>query len=316
MSILEVKNLNLSFKTSDGCYRALHDVCFSINKGEILALAGESGCGKTMTAMSVLRLLPVNAEITSGEIIYKNKNLLFLKEKEMRGIRGKEIALIPQDPAASLNPLYTIGSQILEVIELHRGLKGSEAQKAAIEALEQVKIPDAKARLKAYPHEFSGGMRQRAAIAIAIACRPEIIIADEPATALDVTVQAQITELLKEIKREMKTSFLFISHDFGLISETADRVCVMYNGRIVENASAEELFKNPKHPYTQALIKALPDFNSLKLEAIAGMPPSIKEVFPGCPFEPRCAQRMEKCRNILPKCTKINDACVMCLKYE
>jgi len=316
MSILEVKNLNLSFKTADGSYSALHDVCFSINKGEILALAGESGCGKTMTAMSVLRLLPVNAEITSGEIIYNNKNLLLLKEKEMRGIRGKEIALIPQDPSASLNPLYTIGSQILEVIELHRGLKGSEAQKAAAEALEQVKIPDSKARLKAYPHEFSGGMRQRAAIAIAIACRPEIIIADEPATALDVTVQAQITALLKEIKSEMKTSFLFISHDFGLISETADRVCVMYNGRIVENSSAEELFKKPKHPYTQALIKALPDFNSLKLEAVEGMPPSIKEVFPGCPFEPRCMQRTAKCRNILPKCTKINDACVMCLKYE
>ena len=306
MTILEIKNLNLSFKSDDTEYQALHNVNLSLKKGEMLAIVGESGCGKTITAMSILRLLAPNAKITSGEIIYNSKNLLSLPEKEMQKIRGKEIALVPQDPMTSLNPLYTIGSQLLEVIETHQNLKGEEAEKIAIEVLEKVKIPNAKERLKAYPHEFSGGMRQRVIIAMAIACNSKIIIADEPTTALDVTVQAQIMNLLKEIQKDLETSFIFISHDFGLVYEAADTAAVMYAGHVVENSPSYELFKNPKHPYTQALLKTLPDFNSTKLEAIEGQPPSIKYHFDGCPFEPRCNQKMEICAKQYPELNGVN----------
>lgn len=301
MNILQIKNLNLSFRSNDKEYQALHNVNLSLKKGEMLAIVGESGCGKTITAMSVLRLLAPNAKILSGEILYEGKNLLALSEKEMPQIRGKEIALIPQDPMTSLNPLYTIESQLLEVIEKHQNLKGKAAQKIAVDVLNQVKIPNAKERLKSYPHEFSGGMRQRVIIAMAIACNSKIIIADEPTTALDVTVQAQIMDLLKEIQTEFGTSFIFISHDFGLVYEAAESTAVMYAGRVIENSSSEELFRNPKHPYTQALLKTLPDFNSTKLEAIEGHPPSIKDCFKGCPFEPRCLKRMDICSQKFPE---------------
>lgn len=316
MNILEIKNLNLSFISNDKEYQALHNINLSLEKGEMLAIVGESGCGKTITAMSVLRLLAQNAKIISGEIIYNNKNLLLLPEKEMQHIRGKEIALIPQDPMTSLNPLYTIGSQLLEIIEQHQNLKGNEAKKIAIEVLEQVKIPNAKERLNAYPHEFSGGMRQRVIIAMAIACKSKIIIADEPTTALDVTVQAQIMELLKEIQKTSETSFIFISHDFGLVHESADKVAVMYAGHVVENASANEIFRNPKHPYTKALIKALPDFNTTKLEAIEGQPPSIKDCFTGCPFEPRCKNKMDICSAEFPEYKNIENTNVCCWLYK
>lgn len=306
MNILEIKNLNLSFRSDDKEYQALHNVNLTLKEGEMLAIVGESGCGKTITAMSVLRLLAQNAKITSGEILYKGQNLLTLSEKEMQKIRGKEIALIPQDPMTSLNPLYTIGSQLLEVIETHQNLKGEEAEKRAIEVLEKVKIPNAKERLNAYPHEFSGGMRQRVIIAMAIACNSKIIIADEPTTALDVTVQAQIMKLLKEIQKDFGTSFIFISHDFGLVYEAADTTAVMYAGHVVEKSKAIDLFKNPKHPYTQALLKTLPDFNSTKLEAIEGQPPSIKDIFTGCPFEPRCSQRLDICSKEYPELNGVN----------
>ena len=316
MSILEIKNLNLSFRSNDIDYQALHNVSLELNKGEILAVVGESGCGKTVTAMSVLRLLAPNAKITSGEIIYNGQDLLKLPEKEMQKIRGKEIALVPQDPMTSLNPLYTIGSQILEVIEIHQHIKGEEAEKVAIDVLNQVKIPNAKERLKAYPHEFSGGMRQRVIIAMAIACNSKIIIADEPTTALDVTVQAQIMDLLKEIQKDLGTSFIFISHDFGLVYQTADRVAVMYNGHVVEQAKASDLFNNPKHPYTLALLKALPDFNSTKLETIEGQPPSIKDIFNGCSFEPRCKFKLDECKTTKPSCYNVETSCVSCLLYK
>ena len=316
MSILQIKNLNLSFQSNGREYQALHNINLELNKGEMLAIVGESGCGKTVTAMSVLRLLASNAKITSGEIIYNERNLLALSEKEMQKIRGKEIALIPQDPMTSLNPLYTIGSQILEIIETHQNIKGTEAQEAAVRVLDLVKIPNAKERLKSYPHEFSGGMRQRVIIAMAIACNPQIIIADEPTTALDVTVQAQIMELLKEIQCNLNTAFIFISHDFGLVYKTADRVAVMYNGHVVEKSDAEELFKNPKHPYTKALIKTLPDFNSTKLETIEGQPPSIKDVFLGCSFEPRCKSKLDDCKTIKPDCYNVGHSCVSCLLYK
>ncbi len=306
MTILEVKNLNLSFCSNDREYQALYDVNLTLKKGEMLAIVGESGCGKSITAMSILRLLAPNAKITSGEIYYNNKNLLTLPEKEMQRIRGKEIALVPQDPMTSLNPLYTIGSQLKEVIKLHQNPNNEEAEKIAIEVLEQVKIPNAKERLNSYPHEFSGGMRQRVIIAMAIACKSKIIIADEPTTALDVTVQAQIMDLLKEIQKDLETSFIFISHDFGLVYEAADSTAVMYAGHVVEKSSSIELFKNAKHPYTKALLKTLPDFNSTKLEAIEGQPPSIKDYFKGCPFEPRCNYKMEICSKEYPKISGVN----------
>ncbi len=300
MNILEIQNLNLSFVSNGKEYQALHDINLSLKKGEMLALVGESGCGKTITAMSILRLLAPNAKITSGKIIYEGKNLIELPEKEMQKIRGREIALVPQDPMTSLNPLYTVGSQLLEVIETHQNIKGKEAEKIAINVLNQVKIPNAKDRLNAYPHEFSGGMRQRVIIAMAIACKSKIIIADEPTTALDVTVQAQIMDLMKEIQKDLETSFIFISHDFGLVYEAAETTAVMYAGHVVENSTSKELFKNPEHPYTKALLKTLPDFNSTKLEAIEGQPPSIKDFFAGCPFEPRCSKKMDICSKKFP----------------
>ncbi|MCD7879744.1 MAG: ABC transporter ATP-binding protein [Candidatus Gastranaerophilales bacterium] len=316
MSILEIKNLNLFFHSDDKYYQALHNINMQLESGEMLAVVGESGCGKSVTAMSILRLLAPNAHITSGEILYNGQNLLKFSENEMLKIRGKEIALVPQDPMTSLNPLYTIGSQLLEVIETHQNLKGTEARNKAIDVLNLVKIPNAKERLNAYPHEFSGGMRQRVIIAMALACKSKIIIADEPTTALDVTVQAQIMELLKDIQNNTGTSFIFISHDFGLVYEAADRTCVMYAGHIVENASSFELFKNPKHPYTKALIKTLPDFNSTKLEPIEGQPPSIKDSFAGCPFEPRCSKRMEICKTAFPPCFTRTDSCVSCWLFK
>lgn len=316
MNILEIKNLNLSFLSGGKEYQALYDVNLNLEKGKMLALVGESGCGKTITAMSVLKLLAANAKINSGEIIYKGNNLLNLSERDMQKIRGKEIALVPQDPMTSLNPLYTIGSQLLEVIEIHQGLKGADAQKVAIEVLDHVKIPDAKNRLKSYPHEFSGGMRQRVIIAMAIACNSQIIIADEPTTALDVTVQAQIMELLKEIQKENQTSFIFISHDFSLVYEAADMVAVMYAGHVVEKSAAYNLFNSPKHPYTKALLKTLPDFNSTNLQAIEGQPPSVKDDFKLCPFEPRCNEKIDICKKEIPHCINTEESCVSCLLYK
>lgn len=316
MSILEIKNLNLSFFSGGKEYQALHDINLQLNESEILAVVGESGCGKTVTAMSVLRLSASNAKITSGKILYGGIDLLSLKDKEMQKIRGKEIALVPQDPLTSLNPLYTIGSQLEEVIETHQNIKGAEAKKIATEVLDAVKIPNAKERLNSYPHEFSGGMLQRVIIASAIACKSKIIIADEPTTALDVTVQAQIIELLKEIRRDFKTSFIFISHDFALVYEFADTVAVMYAGHVVEKSSAGELFKNPKHPYTKALLKTLPDFNTTKLEPIEGMPPTIKDKIKGCPFSPRCKSKLPVCDVEKPLTYEVQNSSVYCHLYK
>ena len=316
MTLLQIKNLNLSFTSNGIEYPALHDVNLEIKKGEILAVVGESGCGKTITAMSVLQLLAKNAKITSGEIIFENKDLLKLSNREMQKIRGKEIALVPQDPMTSLNPLYTIGSQLREVIKIHHKVNREEAEKIAIEVLEKVKIPNAKERMKAYPHEFSGGMRQRVIIAMAIACNSKIIIADEPTTALDVTVQAQIINILKEIRENLQTSFIFISHDFGLVHEFADKVAVMYAGKVVESATAKELFESPKHPYTKALLNALPDFNTTKLEPIEGNPPSIKEEIIGCSFAKRCKNCIDICKKEQPNTTKVGNSFVNCWLYK
>lgn len=332
MDILEVKNLNLGFETEAGFRQALYDVSFSLGKGEIHALVGESGCGKTISAMSILQLLPKTARITSGEILFHlpsplegegevlgelashrnsgegSKDLLKLKPSELEKIRGSKIALIPQDPMTSLNPLYTVGNQLLEVIEKHQGIKGDEAFEKAVKALELVQIPSARNRLNSYPHEFSGGMKQRAIIAMALACNAQIIIADEPTTALDVTIQAQIMDILANIKKETGTSILLITHDLALVEDTADKISVMYAGRIVESAPTEEFFTNTNHPYSRALLKALPT-NKLgkgeRLAIIKGQPPTIQQNITGCAFHPRCEFAMTICPKEIPELKEI-----------
>lgn len=338
MNVLEVKNLNLGFETEAGFKQALYDVSFSLKKGTIHALVGESGCGKTMTAMSILQLIPKTAKITGGEITfnmeqgslsgyqyakkegsklikkdvsqsssYTSLDLLNLAPSEMEQIRGSKIALIPQDPMTSLNPLYTIGNQLLEVIEKHQeGLSKKEAQKKAIEALELVQIPDAKEKLNVYPHEFSGGMKQRAIIAMALACNAQVIIADEPTTALDVTIQAQIMDILDNIKKELGTSILLITHNLALVKDCADDISVMYAGKIVEHGTTEAFFRNPLHPYSQALLKALPGATKDKLAIIEGQPPSIHQDILGCKFHPRCQYVREICSKEVPQLAEVD----------
>lgn len=319
MGILEVKNLNLGFETEAGFRQALYDVSFSLEKGKIHALVGESGCGKTISAMSILRLLPKTAKIISGEILfsipsplagegrgegYIVRDLLKLSNSDLENIRGSKIALIPQDPMTSLNPLFTIENQLLEVIEKHQGLKGKDAVQKAIEALEMVQIPSAKSRLKSYPHEFSGGMKQRAIIAMALACNAQVIIADEPTTALDVTIQAQIMNILSDIKKETGTSILLITHDLALVEDCADEISVMYSGRIVESAPTQEFFANTNHPYSKALLKSLPSNITNKDERLAiikGQPPSIQQDISGCKFHPRCEFAMPVCSKVVPE---------------
>lgn len=317
MSLLDINNLNLGFECECGFRQALWDISLSLNKGETHALVGESGCGKSITAMSILQLLPKKARVISGEINFENENLLNLKNKQIQKIRGKKIALIPQDPMTSLDPLFTVGEQLLEVIKIHQGLSGKEAWAKAIDSFETVQIPCAEERLKSYPHEFSGGMKQRAIIAMALACNAEILIADEPTTALDVTIQAQIMDLLTKIKKEKNTAILFITHDLAVVREYADTVSVMYAGRIVEHAPAKEFFENTKHPYSKALLAALPSANRENLETISGQPPTILEDISGCRFHPRCKFAMDICKNNLPdkKFITENHYC-NCFLYE
>ena len=305
MSVLEVKNLNLGFAVEDSFQQALFDVSFSLEKGQTLALVGESGCGKTMSAMSILNLIPKTARITGGEIIYNGENLLNKTQKEMSKIRGGKIALIPQDPMTSLNPLYTVGDQLLEVIKIHKNLHGKEAKRQAIEAFEAVQIPDARNRLNNYPHEFSGGMKQRAVIAMALATDAEILIADEPTTALDVTIQSQIMKLLNEIKQNNQTSILLITHDLALVSENSQNIAVMYAGRIVESAPADEFFSNPNHPYSRALLKSIPSNRQTPLETIKGQPPTLQQKIDGCRFHPRCDYCGGRCQVEVPALKEI-----------
>ena len=288
-NILEVKNLNLFFRGEECDYQALYDINLSLERGKIHSLVGESGCGKTMTAMSVMGLLPKTAFIKSGEIIFNGENLLNYKIKQMRELRGNKIALIPQDPMTSLNPLYTVGNQLTESIRTHTNVSKRQAMRKVKEVMNLVKIPDAENKLNFYPHEFSGGMKQRIIIAMALACNAELIIADEPTTALDVTIQKQIMDLLQELQREFSTTILLISHDLALVSNYTDTVTVMYSGHIVEQAGVNEFFSSPKHPYSNALLNSLPNTNpALKLKTIEGAPPSIQENITGCKFHPRC----------------------------
>lgn len=300
MSLLDIKNYSMSFRCEGGIYKTLNNISLSIQPKSMVALVGESGCGKSMTAMSILRLLPKNALIDSGEIIFDNKNILDLKESEMRAIRGNKIALIPQDPMTSLNPLYTIGNQLLEVIEKNKSITKQEAINKAVEVLDIVKIPKAKEKLNSYPHEFSGGMKQRAIIAMALAANAELIIADEPTTALDVTIQAQIMNILNDIKENLDTSILLISHELNLVGQYSDEINVMYSGRIVEKAPSKLFFEKPLHPYSTALLNSLPANTppNNRLKTIEGQPPNIQEQITGCRFNPRCERMIDKICNI------------------
>lgn len=309
--ILEIKNFSLGIEIDNITYPILKNVNFSFFKGKIHAIVGESGCGKTMSVMSVLKLLPKGAKVLGGKIIFENDNILDYSEKQMRQIRGRKIALIPQDPMTSLNPLYTIENQLLEVVMLHNDITKNEALKVVIETLESVEFKDAKNRIKAYPHELSGGMKQRVVIAMALAAKADILIADEPTTALDVTIQAQILKLLKKIKEQGKTIIL-ITHDLGVVAQYSDDISIMYLGSIVERANTQELFKNPHHPYTRALIDALPIKKGKKLKNIKGQPSPITEIIVGCPFHPRCERSDDLCSSKLPEIKNISNSSVAC----
>ena len=311
--ILEVKNLKVSFHTYAGEVKAVRGVSFHLNKGEMLAVVGESGCGKTVTSKSIMRLLPVPpAEIKKDtEILFEGKNLAFLEEKELRKVRGSEISMIFQDPMTSLNPTMKVGKQIAESLIIHRGLSKKEAHNEAVEMLKLVGLPNAEQRAKQYPHEYSGGMRQRAMIAIALACNPKILIADEPTTALDVTIQAQIMDLIGKLQNELGTAVLLVTHDLGVVADVADRIQVMYAGVIVERGTIEEIFYEPRHPYTWALLQSVPRLstqNKSELYALQGTPPDLLAPPKGCPFADRCEYHMQICHERMPDEKVLSDS--------
>ena len=300
--LLEVKNLATHFPTRAGLVRAVDGVSFHLDRGELLGLVGESGCGKSMTALSIMRLIAPPGKIVAGEILFEGKNLLQVSNSEMRDVRGNDIAMIFQDPMTSLNPVFTVGEQIAEALRLHRNLSRREARLGAIEAMREVSIPDPALRVSDYPHQLSGGMRQRVMIAMALACDPKVLIADEPTTALDVTIQAQILELLNGLRKTRELAVLLITHDLGVVAEVAERVAVMYTGKIVEASPVDELFARPKHPYTEGLLRSVPKLTAKdvakaeRLQTIEGTVPRPTALPAGCHFEPRCAYRMPRCR--------------------
>ena len=296
--LLEVENLRVSFRSDGGVFDAVSNISFNLEEGKTLALVGESGCGKSVTSLAIMNLLPENGQISEGHIRFLGKDLAPLSFKEMAKIRGNDIAMIFQEPMTALNPVYTIGQQVGEVYKIHHKLSRKEIAKRTQEMLERVRIPEAAKRMREYPFQLSGGMRQRVLIAMALACKPKILIADEPTTALDVTIQAQIIALIKELQDEMKMGILFISHDLGVVSQLADEVVVMYGGRVVERADAESLLTTPEHPYTQALLASIPrpeDSKETPLATIPGMVPSIKQKLAGCRFKNRCPYAYADC---------------------
>ena len=299
--LLVVEGLTVGFPLENGWARAVRGLGFSLQAGEILGLVGESGCGKSITSLAVLGLLPSPGKRLDGSVRFEGQELGTLPAEAMRKLRGSQIAMIPQDPLTSLNPVYPIGEQIAEVLRTHTAMDAKAIRQRVVELLESVRIPNAADRLNDYPHQFSGGMRQRVMIAMALACSPKLLIADEPTTALDVTVQAQILELMREIRQERGTAILLITHDLGVVAELCDRVAVMYAGQLVEEAPVEALFASPKHPYTQGLLRSLPRPGQERLEPIAGQPPSIARLPSGCSFEPRCAHRMDTCAQRQPQ---------------
>lgn len=309
-TLLEIRNLKTSFATEDGRVQAVDDVSLTIRPGEVVGLVGESGCGKTVTSLSILQLLASPpASIDGGEILFQGTNLLDLSAEEIRKIRGNDIAMIFQEPMTSLNPVFTIGNQLMEAIELHQDLTGSAVRERAIEMLRLVGIPRADEVIDEYPHRFSGGMRQRAMIAMALSCNPKLLIADEPTTALDVTIQAQILKLMQQLRERIQTAVLFITHDLSVIAEMADRVLVMYAGKVVEEADVFSLFHEPQHPYTQGLIQSRPaiDAEQERLLYIPGNVPNPLEMPGGCPFHPRCPRAMSVCTSAMPPRREIKE---------
>ena len=309
--IIEIKNLKTYFKTDEGIAHAVDDVSFSVYPGETLGIVGESGCGKSVTSLSIMKLIPQPpGYFAGGEILYKGRNILDIPEADMREIRGNKISMIFQEPMTSLNPVFTVGHQIEEAIIVHQGLNAVDARQKAIEMLKLVSIPSPEQRVDDYPHQLSGGMRQRIMIAMALSCNPEVLIADEPTTALDVTIQAQILELIENLQKELNLAVIMITHDLGVVAEVCDRVVVMYAGQIVEKGSVRDIFKNPQHPYTKGLLASIPkmgeDGNSQSLYNIKGMVPSATEFPQGCHFNPRCDLVTDKCKAENPSLELIN----------
>ena len=303
MALLEVSNLRTTFRTEDGPVTAVNGLSFQLERGQTLGIVGESGSGKSVTSLSIMRLLSSNGRIESGSIFFDGEDLLAKSEAQMRKIRGKRIAMIFQDPMTSLNPVLTIGEQIAEAVRLHLGLDHEAARKRTIEVLDKVRIPSAHARLNDYPYQFSGGMRQRVMIAMALSCDPELLIADEPTTALDVTIQAQILELMNEMQQQTGTAIVLITHDLGVVAETCKNVLVMYGGNMVEYGSASQVFAEPRMPYTQGLLASLPRVDTdgrSRLQPIPGQPPNLLRLPKGCAFAPRCAQRLPVCDTPVP----------------
>jgi peptide/nickel transport system ATP-binding protein len=306
MALLEIENLQTHFRTPDGVNRAVDGVSFHVEAGETLAVVGESGCGKSVTAMSILRLIPEPPGKIAGAIRFQGRNLLALSDREMRDIRGNDISMIFQEPMTSLNPVLTVGRQIGETLQLHQGMSGRQAEEKAIEMLTLVGIPEPRRRVREYPHQLSGGMRQRVMIAMALACNPKLLIADEPTTALDVTIQAQILDLMRDLKHRVGAAIVLITHDLGVVAEVAERVIVMYAGRKVEEAAVGPLFRSPRHPYTQGLLGAVPKLGSsltgseTRLSEIPGLVPSLKTRIEGCVFASRCPFATDFCRQAAP----------------
>ena len=320
--LLEVSDLRTEFPTRAGLVRAVNDVSFHIGEGELLGLVGESGCGKSITALSVMGLISSPGRIVGGEIRFKGEDLRAASTERLREIRGNDVAMIFQDPMTSLNPVYTVGEQIAEALRLHRRMSREEAWQAAVAAMREVAIPDPERRASDYPHQLSGGMRQRVMIAMALACDPELLIADEPTTALDVTIQAQILELLDNLRRTRKLAVLLITHDLGVVAEVADRVCVMYTGKVVEEAPVSEIFSAPKHPYTQGLLRSVPKVRSeglakvARLQTIEGTVPTPTELPSGCHFAPRCESRQAVCESREIELVQVGASKVRCILHS
>ena len=316
--LLEVKNLRTSFYTRKGTVCAVSGVNFEIRPGEILGIVGESGCGKSVTSLSILNLLTENAKIEEGsQILFEGKNLVSLSRKEMTGIRGRDIAMIFQDPMTSLNPVLTIREQLVEAVLAHQKMSKAEAAALALEMMKKVGIPSPEKRLKEYPHQLSGGMKQRVMIAMALICKPKLLIADEPTTALDVTIQAQILKLMRELRDDIGAAIMLITHDMGVVASMADRIMIMYAGQIVEFGRAEEIFENPKHPYTSGLLKSIPRLDQKvdSLFSIPGTVPNQYDMPDGCRFCPRCHCAQEACRENEPPLIELEDGAVRCWKY-
>ena len=316
-ALLEVARLTTGFPAGSRTLVAVNDVTFTVQAGETLGLVGESGSGKSVTAFSIMRLVQPPGRVLDGSVRFRGRELLALTEREMCAVRGAEIALIFQEPMTALTPVFTIGDQVAETLVVHQRAGWKQARREAVELLEAVRIPEPARRARDYPHQLSGGQRQRVMIAMALACRPALVIADEPTTALDVTTQAQVLELLRTMKQRYGLSLLLITHDLGVIAEMADRVAVMYAGRIVEQAPVRELFQRPRHPYTQGLLASLPWRNGMRLQAIEGTMPSPLDPPPGCAFEPRCGQRRPHCSRAVPALRPVGPAHeVRCVLYE